>query len=494
MASNRSEKGGASASGRLTYAAAVDHLYRAQRFGVNPSLAGIRALAEAMGRPQDAMRVVQVTGTNGKSSVTRTTAAVLHAHGARVGSYTSPHLVEYTERMEIDGSVVSRDDFARAIDATVGAAARIPRTPTDALGLSDDDEPGEWDAAPGSESETGPALGAFTEFELLTAAALWLFRDKGVDWACLEVGMGGRWDATSVVHPAVAVVTGVALDHTDRLGGTIAAIAEDKAHVIKPGSAAVLGAASADVGEILSRRASEVGAPLVMVSDAAQEGLGTPELTVENVRFRVVDRPRSLWSGVRFDVRGARAEYGTLELAAPAYQVSNAAVALAAAEAALDRPLDAEPLAVALGGMRYPGRFEVVRTAPPLVLDGGHNPEAASVVGRSIDDAFRDRKPVALIGVLRDKDAEGIVRALAPHVAGFVCTANSSDRSLSALELARIVQGVRGEMPLAEEDPGEALRLAERIAGGAGVVVTGSLYTVGEVKALLARGDGAPTL
>ncbi len=434
----------------MTYAQAVAALEGALKFGIHPSLDGIRRLTDALGRPQDAMRFVQVTGTNGKSSVTRMTAALLAAEGLRAAAYTSPHLEHYIERMELGGSPVSREDFARAVAAALSAGETAPRAP-------DGDYSG------------------YTEFELLTAAALWLFRELRVEWAVLEVGMGGRWDATSVVEPEVAAVTSVGLDHTDRLGTTVEDIAADKAQIVKrPGSTTVLGPVGPAVEAVVAARAAEIGSRLVRVAQADAE-----------VVFRVTARPSSPGAKTRLDVRTRRAAYEDLAVRAPSYQAPNAAVAVAAAEAALGRPLDRAAVRSALEGMTFPGRFEVVRSQPPLVLDGAHNPQAASVLASAIREAFPAEKPVALIGVLADKDAEGIVRALADDSAGFVATRSGSHRALFARDLAEIVQRVTGRVADAEEDLALALEMAVRLGGDAGVVVTGSLYTVGETRALL---------
>jgi dihydrofolate synthase/folylpolyglutamate synthase len=441
----------------VTFDEAVEALSRALRFGIHPSLAGIRALTGALGRPQDAYRSVQVTGTNGKSSVTRMTAAMLQAHGMRSGAYTSPHLESYAERIEVAGAPVSEADFARAVETALSASEELAAHAAETLGLDD-------------------APVALTEFELLTGAALWLFRELGVEWACLEVGMGGRWDATSVVAPAVAVVTGVALDHVERLGHTVDEIAADKAHVVKPGSVAVLGPATAHVDAILTARAAEVGAPLVRVRESGAD-----------VVFCVTGAPSAPGGATTLDVDGRFGRYPDLAPHAPRYQAANAAVAVAAAEAAVGAPLDADAVRGALARIRFPGRFEVVRERPALVLDGAHNPQAASVLASAIDDAFPTARPVVVLGVLSDKDAEGIIGALAPVADRFVVTRPASARALPAAELAAEVRRVTGVAPVVEPDVRRALETARELAGERGVVVTGSLYTVGEARALLRR-------
>lgn len=442
--SSRTRDGGALA---LAYAEAIAALEGALTFGVNPSLEGIRALTDAMGRPQDAVRFVQVTGTNGKTSVARMIAALLHAHGARTLTYTSPHLESYTERIEIDGVPVDEGTFAAALEAALVATNAV-----------------------GSE---------LTEFELLTAAALWLARERGCDWAVLEVGMGGRWDATSVVDPAVAVVTGVALDHTDRLGETVEAIAFDKAHVIKPGSVAVLGPGTRPVRETFLERALGVGAPVVEVHGP---GTAPPAWSYE-----IDEPPQGPGGTTRLTVHGLLGSFGHLEVRAPSYQAANVATAVAATAAALGHPLDPRSARGALVHMRFPGRFELARVEPPVVLDGAHNPQAASLLAGAIVEAWPDpaARPLALVGILADKDAEGIVRALAPLVSGFVCTAPDSPRAMPATELASLVETISGAACPAIAIGDVSREWIDAHVPPAGLVITGSLYTVGGVRGRL---------
>ncbi len=426
----------------MRFVEAVLALDGAMAFGIHPSLDGIRALCAGLGDPQMAYSCVQVTGTNGKSSVTRMVAAILSAHGQRSAAYTSPHLVSYTERIEVDGVQVSETDFARGVEAAVVVSERLG--------------------------------GGHTEFELLTAAALWLLRERGVSIAVLEVGMGGRWDSTSVVMPAVAVVTGVGLDHTDRLGSTVEEIAADKAHVIKRGSVAVLGPGTAAVRGIFERRAQEMDARVVTVGEG-------------DVHFSVVwfaQRPGGDTT-VRVISRGC--DFGEIVVTAPPYQAPNVATAIAAAQALLGDAMDVESTRGALARMTFPGRFELTLREPPVVLDGAHNPQAAEVLATAISQAWPDPavRPTAVIGILMDKDAEGIVRALAPVVRGFVCTASSMSRAMPAEELADLVERVTGTRPPAIAYLPSAVEEGRRLGRAAGAIVTGSLYTVGEARALL---------
>ena len=435
----------------IGYAEAVAALEGALTFGVHPSLDGIRALTDVMGRPQDAVRCVQVTGTNGKTSVTRMIAALLHAHGSRTLTYTSPHLESYTERIEIDGAPVDEATFASAVEAAVIAANAV------------DVE--------------------LTEFELLTGAALWLARERGCDWAVLEVGMGGRWDATSVVEPVVAVVTGVALDHTDRLGETVEAIAFDKAHIIKPGSVAVLGPAVEPTRKVFLERALGVGAPVSEVRGLEGAGIAWT--------YGIDESPHSPGGTTTLTVRGLAGSFGHLVVHAPSYQAPNVATAVAATMAALGHALDPRTARDTLAHMRFPGRFELARTEPPVVLDGAHNPEAASVLAGAIVEAWPDpaARPLALIGILADKDVDGIVAALAQAVSGFVCTAPDSPRAMGAAALASVVERLTGATCPTVEIGDVSPEWVDAHVPPAGLVVTGSLYTAGGVRGALSRGS-----
>lgn len=451
---------------QLGYEEALVRVAAALPFGINPSLEGIAALCHALGRPHEAFRVVQVTGTNGKTSTARLTEALLRAHGVRTGLYTSPELERYPERFEVAGSVATDGDVARALSAVLEAAEVLrPK----AFGT--------------------PA--GFTEFELTTAAALWLFAHSGVEVAVLEVGMGGRWDATSVASPSVAVITGVGLDHTAILGDTHEAIAAEKAAIIRRGSVAVLGPGTRETEGVFIEAARAAGAPVHRV----HEGLGTGEGSAAvDVGYELVSTPQEPRGATVLDVRGAEGFYPALAVQAPAYQAANVATAVAAVEAALGNTLDVQSTRDALLEVTLPGRFEIVSDEPLVVVDGSHNPQAAAVLAESIAAAWPDaaRRPVVLLGVLADKDAAGIVRELAPVASRLVACAPESPRALDAAELAAVACRVTGGAVEYHETLLEAL---DALLGDAGVregglVVTGSLTTAGQARNAL-RDDSA---
>jgi dihydrofolate synthase / folylpolyglutamate synthase len=398
-------------SGTADYAAACGILARALKFGINPSLKGIQTLVDALGQPQRRYVCIQVAGTNGKSSTARLIAAVLRSHGLHVGLYTSPELVAYPERMEVDGQVVAAGRFA----AVIGAAAQV-------------------------------APLEVTEFELITAAALLLFAEEQVDVAVLEVGLGGRWDATSVVEPSVAVITGIGLDHTKILGDTLEVIASEKAAIIKPGAAAILGPGTAKTLPVFLEQAEAAHTRPRRVY--AQEVLAPAERFDEHdTAYRV--EPSEDAAQLRLSVQGAYACYEHLNLRAPDYQSANIATALAAVEATLERALDTEAIQRALDHLVIPGRFETLREKPLLIIDAAHNPESARYLTHAMQTRFLgiDITFTLLLGILADKDAAGIVEALLPlitegRIGRIVVSQSVSPRAIPAAELGVLVEGL----------------------------------------------------
>jgi dihydrofolate synthase/folylpolyglutamate synthase len=442
----------------ITYDDALAQLSRALVFGINPSLDGVTALCAELGDPQDAFESVQITGTNGKSSTARATASLLRGEGIATGLYTSPELERYPERIEIGGEVVSDDDFALALGAALGAAQELR-----------------------GDDSVGTAAG-FTEFELLTAAALWLFRERDVEVAVLEVGLGGRWDATSVVSPSVAAITGVGLDHMAILGDTLEAIAAEKAAIIRTGTTPVLGPGTAGVERAFLARAEALGTAARAVRAV---GDPTPVADARTVRYAIAARPSAPDGATVVDVFGIHASYPSLAVSAPSYQAANIATAIAIAEAALGRALEVEAARGALSTLTFPGRFELVCAEPPVIVDGSHNPQAAAVLAAALHEAFPAGKPDLLLGVLADKDARGIVAALAPEAGTISVTQPESPRALSAEGLAAIVEQVTGQPPVASYGTIAEALSAMLTPATHGLVTTGSLTTAGQARRLL---------
>ncbi len=420
-----------------------------------PDLDRIRMLCELLGSPQRSCPAIHLTGTNGKSSTARMIDSLLQAFGLRPGRYTSPHLDSITERIVIDGQPVSEERFAEV-----------------------------WDElAPFVELVDARSPQRMTFFEVLTGMAFAAFADAPVDVAVLEVGLGGRWDATNVVDAQTAVVLPVGLDHVPLLGTTLAEIAHEKAGIIAPGATVVLAQQQPEAAEVLLRRCVEVGATL------AREGL----------EFGVVERATAV-GGQLLSLQGLGGRYDELYLPLHgAHQAANAAAALAAVEAFLgggDKGmLDPELVREGFARTSSPGRLEVVRTSPTVLLDAAHNAHGMTATVAALSDAFAFTHLVAVVAVLGDKDAAAMLEVLEPAVAQVVVTQNGSPRAMPVDHLADLARDVFGEDRVTIDDSlDDALSTAVGLAdaeaeyGGAGVLVTGSVVTVAEARTLLHRG------
>jgi dihydrofolate synthase / folylpolyglutamate synthase len=428
---------------------------------LEPSLDRIRALVDLLGAPQAAYPVIHLTGTNGKTSTARMADALLGEFGLRVGRFTSPHLASVTERISLNGEPIAAERFVAAYD----------------------------EIAPYLELVDSKQPIRLSYFEVLTAIGFVAFAYAPVDVAVVEVGMGGAWDSTNVADGRVAVVTPIALDHVQYLGSTIAAIAGEKAGIIKPGSIAVLAAQPPEAAEPLLRRAAEVDATV------AREGL----------EFGVLRRSVAV-GGQQLALQGLGGVYD--EVFVPLYgghQAENAVTALAAVEAffgaGAQRQLDVEAVREAFASVVLPGRLERVRSAPSVFVDAAHNPHGAAALAVALDSEFGFRRLVAVVGVMGDKDARGILAELEPVVAEVVVTRNTSPRAMDPDELGAVAREVFGEdrivvEPRLDDAIETAVRLAETGDGageqlsGAGVIATGSVVTAGEVRALFGKEPG----
>ncbi|MEN3356563.1 MAG: dihydrofolate synthase / folylpolyglutamate synthase [Mycobacteriales bacterium] len=422
---------------------------------LEPSRDRVAALVDLLGRPQASYPVVHITGTNGKTSTTRMVDALLREFGLRVGRFTSPHLTSVTERIAVDGRPIDTERFVQIYDEIAPY-----------LELVDKEQPLR-----------------LTYFEVLTAMAFVAFADTPVDVAVVEVGMGGRWDSTNVADAKVAVVTPISIDHANYLGGTVEAIAGEKAGIIKAGSVAVLAEQPPTAAEVLVRRAAEVGA----------------EVAREGAEFGVFRRLVAL-GGQQLLLRGLGGMYDDIFLPLHgAHQAQNAACALAAVEAFFGAgaagSLDLETVRGGFGAVTSPGRLETVRTAPTVLLDAAHNPAGMAATVTALGEAFDFRRLVGVVAVLSDKDVPGMLTVLEPVLDEIVVTGNSSPRALPPDDLAGLAVEAFGAdrvvvEPRLDDAIEQAVRLAEEGAdtlSGAGVLVTGSVVTVGEARTLLAR-------
>ena len=433
------------------YAAAVRALQERGRFGIRLGLGRTRAILRELGDPHRTFRGALVAGTNGKGSVLAMTGSVLRAAGLRVGETPKPHLVTYRERLQIDGRPIDPASFARLVARVTPVADRV-----------------------------GRRLGEPTEFELLTAVVFLWFAEVGVDVALVEVGLGGRLDATHAWDGGVAVVTNVDLDHMDRLGPTIRHIAREKAAIIERGDRAVTGA-TGDALAIVRRRARRLGVPLTEVGPARILEIGRDGLVVD-------------LSGLGPTPVGLRGRH----------QAGNASVADATLDALAAAGIATVPREARMAGFaaaRWPGRLELLTIGGrDVLLDGAHNPAGAAALAQALDDlrpfltggdmAPPGRPPITLLTAsMADKDVPGVVRALgaaeALRDARIICTGLDLSRALPADDLAAVWSVDRGDRTIdVIPDADAALDLALASAPGP-VVVAGSLYLVGAVRARL---------
>ncbi len=435
--------------------AAVAKIYesiieRAPEHDIEPSLDRIRMLLDILGDPQNTFPTVHITGTNGKTSTARMIDAVLTAFGVRVGRFTSPHLIDVRERMSIEGAPISREAFIAA-----------------------------WnDIAPYIEMvDTKSVAGGgvrLSFFEVFTALALAAFADHPVDAGVIEVGMGGTWDATNLIEAGVSVIMPIDLDHTKWLGSTIREIATEKAGIIKPGQIVVIAEQPEEALEVLLNRAREVDAIV----------------RLEGRDFEVLDRQMGV-GGQLVTVRTPSATY--TDIFVPLFgehQAHNAAAALVAVEAFMGgRALDAKIVENGMMTATSPGRLQVVRTSPTILVDAAHNPAGARVLADALDDSFAFAHVVGVYSAMGDKDIESVMAEMEPHLDSIVITEMPGERAASIQQLREIAIDVFGEDRVEVRDSlGEAVDRAATLAEATtdpadkcGVVVFGSVVLAGHM-------------
>ena len=429
----------------MTYSAAIAYLYRLQQHGIKLGLETMCALLGRIGHPERQVRVLHIGGTNGKGSTAAMTAAMLQAAGLRVGLYTSPHLVEFRERIRVNGEMIAEERVADLTARLCGA--------------------------------TQPDLEP-TFFEITTAMALLHFAEARVDVAVLEVGLGGRFDATNVVEPIACAITTIALEHQEYLGRTEEAIAFEKAGIIKPAVPVVIGRMGPAASGVMRRIARERAAPLWQLGqDFSAEGEGPERFTYRGVSHAL--------EGLRCHLSGR-------------HQLDNAACALALLEAAAQAGVTVDEGACRQGlqSVRWEGRLELIEAYPMVLLDGAHNPAAAGALAGYLREFLArhpDSRILLVLGMMRDKDHRGFVAPLHALVSEVVLTQAGLARSATVQELRGSLAGWR--QPIFENPlPAEALRHAKARATARDLIcVTGSLMLLGDVKAAM-RGCGLSPL
>lgn len=426
---------------------------------IDPTMARVERVMELLGDPHRTFRTVHITGTNGKSSTARMVESLVREHGLRTGLFTSPHLTSVTERIQIDGEPIDEERFVEVFEDVAPYIGVVDRE---------------------SEADGGPPL---SFFEVLTVMAIAAFSDAPIDVAVIEVGLGGRWDSTNVVDGEVAVLTPVAMDHEKWLGHSIDQIAAEKAGIISDGATAVVATQREAADAEIRARASEVGAHLV------REGI---DLDVAGRQLAV--------GGQMIALRTPAGVYTDIYL--PLYgehQAHNALLALAATEALITggKAVDGGVVEAGFGKVTSPGRLEVVRSSPTIVVDVAHNPAGAEAMVDALDESFDLDRVIGVLGIMADKDAEGLLAVLEPVLAEIVVTRNGNERAMDTEDLARVANEVFGEdrvhvAPDLLEAVQTATDLAERddttgVGSGTAVLITGSVVTVADARTLLRR-------
>lgn len=433
-----------------------DIVARAPEHRVQPSLDRVRAVLDILGDPQDDYPAVHITGTNGKTSTARMIDSLLSELGLRIGRFTSPHLEDVRERISLEGEPISRADFIATWDDVSPYIEMVDQH---------------------SRAEGGPALSFFEVFTVMAYAA---FADHPVDAAVVEVGMGGLWDATNVIDAGVSVIMPIDLDHQKWLGSTVEEIAREKAGIIKPDQIVVIARQPEAALEVLLARAREVDAVV----------------RLEDRDFEVIDRQMGV-GGQMVTIRTPAAVYEDVFVPLLGeHQAHNAAAALVATESFLGgRELDASVVERGFMSATSPGRLQVVRTSPTVVLDAAHNPAGARVLRDALEETFDFRHVVGVFSAMGDKDVEGMLGELEPVLESLVLTTMPGPRAMAARDLVEIAGGVFGEdrVELAEDLAGaldRAVELAESSTDPSdttGVVVFGSIVLAGEAMSLLRR-------
>lgn len=420
---------------------------------IGRSQARIRALTELLGNPQDACPVIMITGTNGKGSTAALIDSLLRATGLRVGRFTSPHLNDLTERIHIDGHPIRPEVFDELVGQVSPLVEIVDSRQLDGI--------------------------AMTFFEVMTALAYAAFADAPVDVAVVEVGMGGTWDATNITAPVVSVVAPIDYDHTAILGSTLTEIATEKAGIIPEHGRAVLAAQDPEAAKVLLERCTQTGA------EVAREGIEfgllsrTPAVGGQVLRLETADGPLGDLFLPLFGEHMAR----------------NAALAVAAVEAFLGgRGLAPEVLAEGLAQVQAPGRLEVVRRSPAIVIDSCHNPHGTRAALKAVEEAFAFNPLIVVVAMMSDKDVAQVMAEIAAVATSVVATQISGNpRAMPVAELARIAAEQLGsdrvrQAPDLTAAIDEAVRLADESGPTAGILIAGSVYAAGEARALLASG------
>lgn len=430
----------------MDYSQTLEYIHSLGKFGIRPGLDRMNLALKCLGNPERSLQIIHVAGTNGKGSTVAMISSILQAAGLRVGAFTSPHLSDYCERIAIDGASISHESLSQVID-------RIRP-------VIDEVSSGEW--------------GAMTEFEVSTAAALVHFANEKPDICVIEVGMGGRLDSTNVISPLVSVITPVEMDHMDRLGDTLAAIAGEKAGIIKPGCPVVVAGQKPEAAAVIAGRAAELSSP---------EWCYGRDFIAQNVTAKE--------SGTYCTIKGTKGLYEMVRvnLLGP-HQAQNAAVAAAACEVMAEAggfDIQENHIRSGLDHVTWPGRFEFFPGCPAVVLDGAHNPHGIRALADALRQVFPGQKAVFVMGILDNRPVEEMIGILAPQMKRLYATAADYSGAAAPARIARAAES-RGIQAIAVEGASSAVFAAIANAQPDDLLcLCGSLYFIGEIRPELLR-------
>jgi len=425
----------------MNYKAAMEYIQNTAKFGSNLGLERTEKILELLGNPQDKIKCIHVAGTNGKGSTTAMITQILRSAGYKTGMYTSPFLEEFEERIQVDGINIDKDDLAGTVTEVSRAVEKVT-----SLGY---DHP--------------------TEFEIVTCAMFKYFSDVNVDFAVIEVGLGGRLDSTNVITPILSVITSISLDHTGVLGNTLKEIAGEKAGIIKKGIPVVTYPQEKEAGQVISDVCRSLGCELVSIKPDSGEFVETVKLT-QKIRVKT---DRQMYE-LDLSLLGK-------------HQIMNCAVAVNAAEKLQELGLciSRDDIISALGKVKWIGRLEALRENPLVVIDGAHNIDGITLLSESLKTYFKYEKLILIIGILRDKQVEEMIGMIAPQAHRVIAVTPNSGRAESAAELNEVIVKFNRNSE-ACDDYGEAFEKALGYAGKDDLVlVCGSIYMIGDMRKVI---------